>query len=217
MAQIGGFIQLPERTIWFSERFSPEDFYQLEVEVNHNMQRDIVCYETLAQLAIVKLMTLNIPAQRYALRISSLSDNTGAEAGVNSLFTTKTPLAFFLEKLCITATTTGIHLDVSHISGKSNELADAISRWNLDGDPPAGVKIRTVVGSHCVNCGSATLVFRSILVTLPCPGTSPNDSFSTCWMNTLVLGVILLNGVFIQVLLMFISYGCYGGLKVHLR
>ena len=140
MAQIGGFIQLPERTIWFSERFSPEDFYQLEVEVNHNMQRDIVCYETLAQLAIVKLMTLHIPAQRYALRISSLSDNTGAEAGVNSLFTSKTPLAFFLEKLCITATTTGIHLDVSHISGKSNELADAISRWNFDGDPPAGVE-----------------------------------------------------------------------------
>ena len=94
MAQIGGFIQLPDRTVWFSERFSPEDFYELEVEVNRNMQRDIVCYETLAQLAIVKLMTLHIPAQRYALRISSLSDNTGAEAGVNSLFTTKTPLAF---------------------------------------------------------------------------------------------------------------------------
>jgi hypothetical protein len=111
MAQIGGFTQLPNKTIWFSERFTPEDFYQLDVEVNHNMQRDIVCYETLAQLAIVKLMTQHIPAQRYSLRISSPSDNTGAEAGVNSLFTTKTPLAFFLEKLCITATTTGIQLD----------------------------------------------------------------------------------------------------------
>ena len=141
MAQIEGFIQLPNKTIWFSERFTPEDFYQLDVEVNHNMQRDIVCYETLAQLAIVKLMTQHIPAQRYSLRISSPSDNTGAEAGVNSLFTTKTPLAFFLEKLCITATTTGIQLDASHISGKSNELADAVSRWNFESDPPAGVDI----------------------------------------------------------------------------
>ena len=84
-------------------------------------------------------MTLHIPAQKYALRISSLSDNTGAEAGINSLFTTKVPLAFFLEKLCITATTTGIHLDVSHISGKSNVLADEISRWSFEGDPPTGV------------------------------------------------------------------------------
>ena len=141
MAQIGGFLQLPERTVWFSERFTPEDFYKLDVEVNHNMQRDIVCYETLAQLAIVKLLTRLIPAQRYALRISSLSDNTGAEAGINTLFTTKTPLAYFLEKLCITATSTGIHLDVSHISGKSNVLADAISRWNFLDAPPTEVSL----------------------------------------------------------------------------
>ena len=141
MAQIGGFINLPHCTVWFSERFTPSDFYQLDVEVNNNMQRDIVCYETLAQLAIVKLLARCMPAQRYGLRISSLSDNTGAEAGANSLFTTKLPLALFLEKLCITATTTGIHLDVSHISGKANELADAISRWNFNEDPPPGVDI----------------------------------------------------------------------------
>ena len=109
--------------------------------MNNNMQRDIVCYETLAQLAIVKLLAQCMPAQRYSLRISSLSDNTGAEAGVNSLFTTNLPLALFLEKLCITATTTGIQLDVSHISGKNNELADAISRWNFKDDPPNGVEL----------------------------------------------------------------------------
>ena len=141
MAQIGGFIQMADKTVWFSERFSPEDFYQPDVEVNHNMQRDIVCYETLAQIAIVKLLTQHLPAQRLAIRISSLSDNTGAEAGINSLFTTKLPLAFFLEKLCITATATGIQLDVSHISGKSNVLADAISRWRFDTDPPTGVTL----------------------------------------------------------------------------
>ena len=40
MAQIGGFINLPNCTVWFSERFIPSDFYQLDVEVNNNMQRD---------------------------------------------------------------------------------------------------------------------------------------------------------------------------------
>ena len=141
MAQIGGFIQISNRTIWFSERFTPQDFYKLDVEVNHDMQRDIACYETLAQLAIVKLMSQHIPAKRYPLRISSLSDNTGAEAGVNSLFTTKIPLAFFLEKSCIIVTTTGIRLDVSHISGKANDIADAISRWNFDEAPPHGLEL----------------------------------------------------------------------------
>ena len=38
MAQIGGFINLPHCTVWFSERFTPSDFYQLDVEVNNNMQ-----------------------------------------------------------------------------------------------------------------------------------------------------------------------------------
>ena len=141
MAQIIGFLNLPQHTVWFSERFTPTDSYQLEVEVNTNMQRDIACCKTLAQLTIVKLLAQGMPAQRYSLRISSLSDNTGAAAGVNTLFTTKLLMTLFLEKLCVTATTTGIQLDVSHISGKSNELADAISRWNFNEDPPPGVEL----------------------------------------------------------------------------
>ena len=59
MAQIGGFIWLSERTVWFSERFTPEYFYQVDLEVNHNMQRDFVCCETLAQLDACMLCVKN--------------------------------------------------------------------------------------------------------------------------------------------------------------
>ena len=156
LADLSTFLNAP-----FGFQNASTDFYQLEVEVNNKMQRDIVCYETLAQLAIVKLFAQCMPAQRYFLRISSLSDNTGAEAGVNSLFTTKLPLALFWEKLCITATTTGIQLDVSHISGKANELADAISRWNFNDAPPPGVdlahRIRFALGDLWLGCPSASV------------------------------------------------------------
>ena len=98
--------------------------------MNQNAQRDITCYETLAQLAILKLASSVYPSCRFPIRIASLSDNTGAEAGSNCLFSTKQPMCFFLEKICILSASSGIELDVSHISGAANEMADTISRWD---------------------------------------------------------------------------------------
>ena len=66
--------------------------------MNEDAQRDITCYETLAQLAILKLASSIYPSCRFPIRIASLSDNTGAEAGSNCLFSTKQPMCFFLKK-----------------------------------------------------------------------------------------------------------------------
>ena len=92
------------------------------------MQRDIISYETLAQIAVVTLLSQHFPSCRYPVCIHSLSDNTGAEAGSNALFSTQLPQCLFLERLCLLASVTGIDLDVSHISGARNELADTLSR-----------------------------------------------------------------------------------------
>ena len=46
------------------------------------------------------------------------------------------PLAIFLEKLSLLSARSGTSFDVSHIAGKSNDLADALSRWNDAGDIP---------------------------------------------------------------------------------
>ena len=50
-AQIGGFIKISDSiTMCFSESFTPSDFRSKNILMNENAQRDITCYETLAQL-----------------------------------------------------------------------------------------------------------------------------------------------------------------------
>ena len=75
-----------------------------------------------------------------ALRVPALSDNSGAESVSNKLFTTSMPLALFLEKLSLLVASSGITFDVSHIPGKSNDVADALSHWDAQHDPPHGLR-----------------------------------------------------------------------------
>ena len=103
------------------------------------MQRDIVSYETLAQIAVVMILSIHFLACKYPVCIRSLLDNTGAEAGSNALFTTKLPQCLFLERLCFLASITGIDLDVSHIAGSRNELADTLSRMTDFSNLPPGI------------------------------------------------------------------------------
>ncbi len=70
------------------------------------------------------------------LRVPALSDNSGAESVSNKPFTTSMPLALFLEKLSLLVASSGITFDVSHIPGKSNEVADALSCWDGQNSPP---------------------------------------------------------------------------------
>ena len=65
-----------------------------------------------------------------------LSDNTTAESLSNKLFSTNMPIALFLEKLSLLLSMSHIDADISHIPGHSNDYADALSRWDGNGDPP---------------------------------------------------------------------------------
>ena len=71
-------------------------------------------------------------AGRLALKLPALSDNSGAEAVCNKLYTSKVPLNMFVRKLCMWNALSGISLDCSHISGEKNDDADVLSRWNGD-------------------------------------------------------------------------------------
>ena len=46
------------------------------------------------------------------------------------------PLALFLERLSILISSSNVQVDVNHIAGVSNDLADALSRWDQQGGPP---------------------------------------------------------------------------------
>ena len=139
ICQIGGFIRFPSgSTVWYSARFTYADFAQLDIPVTSEMQKFIACFETLAQIALMFILSRNSPGYRFPLRIASLTDNSGTESGGNKLFSTTFPMNLFLEKLTILCTSSGMELDLSHISGERNDEADALSRWDFTGDPPFG-------------------------------------------------------------------------------
>jgi hypothetical protein len=139
ICQIGGFIRFPSgTTIWFSEKFTFDDFNKLNIPVTPEMQKCIASFETLAQIAILYIFSRSSPGFRFPLRIQSLTDNSGTEAGGNKLFSTTSPLNHFLERLTLLCTISGMELDLSHISGDRNDEADALSRWDFNSAPPFG-------------------------------------------------------------------------------
>ena len=46
------------------------------------------------------------------------------------------PLSIFLERLCLLSAMLGMEIDVNHIAGSDNILADDLSRWDQIGQPP---------------------------------------------------------------------------------
>ena len=138
---IGGVITFPSGMCkWFSLPISLDEFQSLNIPMHEDLQKDISSLETLAQVALLFIVAQFQPGYRMALRVPALSDNSGAESVSNKLFTTTMPLALFLEKLSLLVASSGITFDVSHIPGKSNDIADALSRWDGFSNPPHGLK-----------------------------------------------------------------------------
>ena len=134
---IGGALFFPSGACaWFSLQLVSADFQALKIPMNDDLQKDISALETLAQIALVYIAVHSFPGSRIPIRIPTLSDNTGAEAVSNKLFTTQMPLALYLEKLCLLIASSHTEVQVNHIPGKDNEYADSLSRWNDEGAPP---------------------------------------------------------------------------------
>ena len=130
---IGGWLRFPSgRTVWFSQLFEVQQFTALGIPVQSDANLDISSYETLAQCFVLLAFWKCSGAGRLALKLPALSDNSGAEAVCNKLYTSKAPLNLFVRKLCMWSALSGISLECSHIAGEKNDDADFVSRW--DGD-----------------------------------------------------------------------------------
>ena len=136
--QIGGFLRQNDKRMWFSEQFGVSDFENLGLQVTQDLQRHITCFETLAQIALLFIASRVFPAHRFPLCLKTLSDNAGAESGSNRLWSMSYPLCVFLEKLCLLSGSTGMEIDVSHIPGAQNVVADDLSRWDYISPIPHG-------------------------------------------------------------------------------
>ena len=138
MIGIGGFIALPDSpSLWFSERYDLADFKHLDLPLHAESQKDISCWETLAQAALMLLFGHLCPGGRMRICIPSFSDNTGAEAVCSRLLTTRSPLCFFAQLVAMISTRLGISLDVQHIAGERNTEADFLSRWDSISELPS--------------------------------------------------------------------------------
>ena len=99
---IGGFVQPPAGpAIWFSERFSTADFAALSIQLGADLQKHIAFLEAFAQVGILRILVKTCSNQRLNLAFVSHADNTGAEARLNSLFSTKYPMNLLLEKVSL--------------------------------------------------------------------------------------------------------------------
>ncbi|CAE7241440.1 unnamed protein product, partial [Symbiodinium sp. CCMP2592] len=128
---IGGFLAFPSgKSIWFSEAWQLSDLSVLGLELRRPAHKDIACYETLAQIALVHAYRSVFPSGRVAVRLPSFSDNASTEALGAKLYTSKWPLGAFAQKLSLRSAASGIELDISHIAGEKNDDADLLSRWN---------------------------------------------------------------------------------------
>ena len=165
---IGGFIRSPNGdTHWFSERYTLQDFIALNVELDKDLQKSITSMETLAQIAIMWISCRIHPGHRIPITLPSFSDNTGAESGSNRLFSTKTPQCWFLEKLCLLSTMSGMEMDVNHIAGPSNIEADGLSRWDGTESPPHNFR-----ASDRIRISLSDLWIQSVV-----PRTFPSDAY----------------------------------------
>ena len=126
---IGGYVCHPcLGQVWFSETFNRSEFAHMGVPVKREMQRDIACYEALAQAGLVSAVSHLCPCSHVPIRLCSGSDNVGAEAGVNNTFITSRLLAYFLERIALLSAMFHVLLDVNHIPGALNTKSDALSR-----------------------------------------------------------------------------------------
>ena len=139
---IGGFIKMGDApAVWFSEVFSLRSLQKLISDLPSVAQEAITCWETLAQMGLVLLLASCFPGGRLKICVPSWCDNTGAESTSNKLFCTSLPLAFFAQKLSLLSWHTGISLDVHHVAGFENTIADHLSRWMEGEELPSGFSL----------------------------------------------------------------------------
>ena len=123
---------------WFSLQMTSADFQPLQIPMHDDLQKDM-WHSFIGNFGADCLgfhCSALISGSRIPIKIPTLSDNTGAEAVSNKLFTTQIPLAMFLEKLCLLIASSHTEVQVGHIPGKDNEYADALNRWENNGSPP---------------------------------------------------------------------------------
>jgi len=119
---IGGWFaptgsKIPEEAYWYRLQFQCNELPP-SWDMHAEAQKDISCYEMLAQTGLLAARARAGCLAPFPVTLSQESDNTAAEASANKLFTTASPLRFFVQ----------VNVEVNHIPGANNVYADGLSR-----------------------------------------------------------------------------------------
>lgn len=88
----------------------------------------IACWETMAQILLIYMLQKLHICGTVPLAVRSLIDNMSSQGAGSKLFTTATPLAFFIQWLAFRLHQARVHLDLERVTSADNYFADAISR-----------------------------------------------------------------------------------------
>ena len=116
----------PSKHLWFQLTVRPDDF-PLTWDLNPNPQRNIAFYELIAQVVLIVCRKTFSSNLNVSLR--HLCDNLGDVSSANKLFSTKPLVRFALQLLSAYAIKFHCTLELQHISGNLNDLADELSRF----------------------------------------------------------------------------------------
>ena len=131
---IGGWlkVQLQDNDgecYWFSLQFAVRDFPEQSWDIDkHDAQKNIACWELLAQTGLLLMCIFLRRHRRFALGVRQSTDNSPTEGALNKLFTTSSPLCKFVQVFACWASLGNINVELNHIPGTANDLADGLSR-----------------------------------------------------------------------------------------
>ena len=110
--------------VWFAETWHMQDLRAAWPFLSKGAQAYISSFEALAQLILLQAAYYRLHHKHTSFCLPSGSDNTAAEATLNTLFSTSWPLCHFLRLAAGWAHRRGVTIQVSHI-------ADDLSRNRL--------------------------------------------------------------------------------------
>ena len=130
---LGAWFEFENTIIWAKLEFNLQEFpYQEWVADVDDASKVIACWETLAQVMLVRILRLHFRNCRIPCCIRSLVDNAAVLGSANKLFTTSQPLNRFIHILVKELHLANLKMDLEWIATDENKLADDISRNVMD-------------------------------------------------------------------------------------
>ena len=131
-AGLGGWYDMGDgvetsRVAWFQLTVTPGDFPH-SWKLRPEPQRDISFYELLSQACLLFARTRQQSLPNAIVNLRQDCDNMTSVCVGNKMFSTARPMKFAAQLLASISIQHGSVLDVQHVPGQENDLADRLSR-----------------------------------------------------------------------------------------